>query len=98
MLEVRTKDEIMPTLSPANRNRGLWFDQEMIPYCGTRARVERHVQRIIDEPTGKMIKLNDCVVLENVVCQGMYHRFCQRGIPNYWRSAWLRTTDGRDIE
>jgi hypothetical protein len=74
----------------------MWFDPEMIPYCGTRARVDRHVQRIIDESTGKMIKLSDCVVLDNVVCQGIYHRFCQREIPTYWRSAWLRTLNGKD--
>ena len=97
-VEVRTKDEIMPTLSPENRNRSMWFDPEMIPYCGTRARVKRHVQHIIDESTGKMIKLGDCVVLDNVFCQGIYHRFCQRAIPIYWRSAWLRTLDDKDVE
>lgn len=96
LVEIRNKDEIMPTLSPENRNRKLVFDSEMIPYCGTRARVNRHVQQIIDEKTGKMIKLGDCVVLDNVVCQGKYHRFCQRGIDIYWRSAWLRTLNGKD--
>ena len=96
LVQVRNKDEIMPTLSSENRNRGMWFDSEMIPYCGTRARVDRHVQRIIDESTGKMIKLGDCVALDNVVCQGIYHRFCQRRISVYWRSAWLRPVDGND--
>ena len=38
LVEVRQKDEIMSTLSPENRNRSMWFDPEMIPYCGTRAR------------------------------------------------------------
>jgi hypothetical protein len=38
LVEIRNKDEIMPTLSPENRNRKLTFDSEMIPYCGTRAR------------------------------------------------------------
>jgi hypothetical protein len=98
LVEVRTKEEIMPTLNQENRNRGMWFDPEMVPYCGTRAQVERHVQHIIDESTGKMIKINDCVVLDNVVCQGTYHRFCQRSIPQYWRSAWLRTLNGGDGE
>ena len=88
----------MPTLSSENRNRGLWFDSEMIPFCGARARVDRHIKRIIDERTGKMIKLGDCVVLDDVVCQGIYHRFCQRGIPVYWRSAWLRPIDSQDVE
>jgi hypothetical protein len=96
LVEIRKKDEIMPTLSPENRNRNMWFDWEMVPFCGTRARENRHVQRIIDETTGKMIKLSDCVVLDNVVCQGKYHRFCQRGLDVYWRSAWLRPLNGKD--
>jgi hypothetical protein len=96
LVEIRKKDEIMPTLSPENRNRNMWFDAEMVPFCGTRARVNRNVQRIIDESTGKMIKLSDCVVLDNVSCPGIYHRFCQRGIDMYWRSAWLRKVNGKD--
>jgi len=86
----------MPTLSPENRNRKLWFDPEMVPHCGKRAPVNRHVQQIIDESTGKMIKLSDCVVLDNVGCQGIYHRFCPRELDIYWRSAWLRTLNGKD--
>ncbi len=43
-----------------------------------------------------MIKLGDCVVLDNVVCQGIYHRFCPRELDVYWRSAWLRPLDGKD--
>jgi hypothetical protein len=89
-VEVRGKDEIMATLSPENTNRGMWFDYEMVPYCGQRARVARTVDRIINESTGKMIKLSDCVVLEGVVCTGRYRRFCPRGVTPYWRSAWLR--------
>jgi hypothetical protein len=54
------------------------------------------VQRIIDESTGKMIKLGDCVALDDVKCPGSYHRFCQRGIDIYWRSAWLRPLNGKD--
>jgi hypothetical protein len=96
VVEIRKKDEIMPTLSPENRNRKLWFDPEMVPHCGKRAPVNRHVQRIIDESTGKMVKLGDCVVLDNVVCQGIYHRFCPRSLDQYWRSAWLRTLNGKD--
>jgi hypothetical protein len=96
LVEIRNKDEIMPTLSPENRNRTMWFDAEMVPFCGTRARVDRNVQRIIDESTGKMIKLSDCVVLDNVKCPGIYHRFCQRGIDMYWRSAWLRKLNGEN--
>jgi hypothetical protein len=55
--------------------------------------VQRSVDRIINENTGKMITVSDCVVLENVVCMGIYHRFCQRAITPYWREAWLRRVD-----
>jgi hypothetical protein len=92
-VKIRDKDEIMATLSPANTNRGMWFDFEMLPYCGQQARVERQVERIINEATGKMMKLSDCVVLEGVVCTGRYRRFCQRAVTPYWRSAWLRRLD-----
>jgi hypothetical protein len=90
LVEIRDKAQIMSTLSTGNTNRGMWFDYEMVPYCGQRARVERKVERIINESTGKMIKLSDCLVLDGVVCTGRYRRFCQRAITPYWRSAWLR--------
>jgi hypothetical protein len=96
VVEIRQKAEIMPTLGPENRNRKLWFDPEMVPHCGKRAPVNRHVQRIIDETTGKMIKLSDCVALDNIVCQGIYHRFCPRSLDQYWRSAWLRPVNDKD--
>lgn len=96
IVEIKSKAEIMATLGPDNRNRKMWFDSEMLPYCGRRVKVLRQVQRIIDEPTGRMIKLADCVVLDQVECLGIYHRFCRRAITPYWREAWLRrptTTD-----
>jgi hypothetical protein len=90
LVEIRPQGEIMATLSPENTNRGMWFDFEMLPYCGQQARVDRKVERIINESTGKMMKLSDCHVLDGVVCTGRYRRFCQRSITPYWRSAWLR--------
>jgi hypothetical protein len=93
LVEVRSKEEILPTLAPDNRNRGMSFDTEMLPYCGRRARVQRSVSRIINENTGKMMSVKDCVVLEDVVCRGTYHRFCQRAITPYWREAWLRRVE-----
>jgi hypothetical protein len=93
LVEVRSQAEIMETLSEVNTNRGMWFDFEMIPYCGQQARVERKVERIINEATGKMIKLADCHILDGVTCSGRYRRFCPRNITPYWRSAWLRPVD-----
>jgi hypothetical protein len=93
LVQVRSKAEIEATLNPDGRNGGMLFDGEMLPFCGTRARVARKIEQIIDEPTGKMIKLRDCLVLEDVVCQGLYHRMCPRGGLPYWREAWLRKVD-----
>lgn len=98
LVEVKSKEEILPTLSPSNRNRGLIFGIDMLHYCGRRARVLRRVERIIDEPTGRMLRLRDCIVLERVVCYSVYHGCCPRAIYNYWREAWLRRVDETRVQ
>jgi hypothetical protein len=55
--------------------------------------VLRSLDKIIDEQTGRMIHLRDCVVLDEITCMGRYHRFCPRAIYPYWREAWLRRVD-----
>jgi hypothetical protein len=96
LVEVKSKAEILATLGPDNRNRGMWFDAEMLPFVGRRARVQRHVDRILDEKTGKMIKLRDCVVLADMACMGLYRGTCTRAITPYWREAWLRRVEETD--
>ena len=93
LVEVRSKDEIMAALGPNSKNRGLVFDYEMLQFCGRRARVLKSVEKIVDEATGRMLKLRDCVILDQVTCLGRYHRFCPRAIHIYWREAWLRKVD-----
>jgi hypothetical protein len=94
LVEIKSREEIMATLGRDNNNNaGLWFDPEMVPACGRQARVERKVERIINESTGKMRKLRDCYVLEDVICTGFYRKFCQRAVLMYWRSAWLRRVE-----
>ncbi len=95
LVQVRCKEEIMATLEKSQRHRGLWFDAEMIPYCGGIYRVLRRVHHIIDEKTGKMINMkHPCIVLEGVVCKSDFHRLCPRAIYPYWRENWLkRVTD-----
>jgi hypothetical protein len=90
LVRVKSKEAIVATLDTNNRNRGMTFDAEMLKYCGRQARVLRQVNRIIDEPTGKMIELrNPCIILEDVICTSDYHRLCPRGIYPYWREIWL---------
>jgi hypothetical protein len=91
LVEVRSKEEIIATLDKSQKNRGLWFDSEMLPYCGGIYRVLRRVQRIVDEKTGKMVNMkNPCIVLEGVVCRSDFHRLCPRAIYPYWRENWLK--------
>jgi len=93
-VEVKTKEEIAATLNSAGKNRGLWFDREMLPHCGKTYRVRMRVNRLIDYGTGKMIELSsDCVKLEGVTCSGDLSTgrwFCPREIFPYWRECWLR--------
>jgi len=91
LVEVRSKEEIVATLDKSQKNRGLWFDSEMLPYCGGIYRVLRRVHRIIDEKTRKMVVMKyPCIVLEGVICKSDYHRLCPRAIYPYWRENWLK--------
>jgi hypothetical protein len=94
LVEIKSKAEIVRTLDNNNRNRGLAFDAEMVPYCGGTYRVLRRVERILNEKTGRMLTLpNDCVILEGVVCRACFSQnrlFCPRSIYSYWREIWLR--------
>jgi hypothetical protein len=98
LVRVRSKDEIMQTLNSGQRNRGLWFDVEMVPYCESgRLRVLRRVERIIDEKTGRMVRLpNPCLILDGVTCSGnlsMNRMFCPRSVYPYWREIWLERAE-----
>ncbi len=87
---VRSRQEIRQTVNRDGRNRGLSFDVEMTPYCGRSMRVQRRVNRLIDDWTGRMLDLpSDCIVLEGAVCRGLYHGLCTRRTDTYWREIWL---------
>jgi hypothetical protein len=94
LVQVKSLDEIARTLDVNQKNRGLFFDVEMIPYCGRTFRVRQRVERIINERTGAMVTFpNDCVILEDVWCRSEFSRkrlFCPRSIYSYWREIWLR--------
>ena len=75
LVQVRSKEEILATLGANQKHRGLSFDAEMLPFCGGTFRVLRRVERIIDEKTGRMIRMrNDCIVLDGVICSGQLSR------------------------
>lgn len=103
IVKVRSYQEILATLDENGTNRGMWFDAEMVPFCGGTYRVLQRVGKIINEKTGKMQQFkNECIMLEGVVCRACYakyRKFCPRGIYPYWREIWLeRVGDPQRIE
>jgi hypothetical protein len=97
LVRVKSLHDILATVDGTNRNRGLRFDVEMVPYCGGTYRVRGRVERLIDERTGSMRKLsNDCILLDGVFCRSRYsdrRLFCPRSIFSYWREIWLERVD-----
>jgi hypothetical protein len=97
LVRVKSYEEILKTLDANNKNRGLYFDAEHVPYCGGRYRVRSLVDRIVDEKTGKMMRFKTAsVVLDGVWCQACYsdrRMFCPRSIYPYWREIWLERVD-----
>jgi hypothetical protein len=93
LVRVKSYKDILATLDRGNKNRGLFFDAEMVPYCGRTFRVRARVQNFLDEKTGKMISLKTpAVILEHVWCQSRYsdcRMFCPRAIYSWWREVWL---------
>lgn len=89
-VQVRSLPEIIATLNANQRNRNLWFDREMIRYCGRRFRVVRRVDRLLDEKTGKMIEpKTPSIILDGAVCVGDYHKLCPRRDYAFFREVWL---------
>lgn len=92
-VKVKSYKEILATCNEENRNRGMFFDAEQVPYCGGTYRVHRRVTKIVNENTGRMMSMkNPCIVLEDVFCRSHYsdcRMFCPRAIYSYWREIWL---------
>ena len=93
LVRVKPYAEILKTLNYSNRNRGMLFDAEEVPYCGGTYRVLRRVDRVINEKVGKMQEMKTPgIILESVVCQSRFsscRMFCPRSIYSIWREIWL---------
>lgn len=93
MVRVKSFNFIRTTIDENYKNRGMKWDAEMVPYCGGVYRVRKRVSQIIDEKTGKMLRLkSEPIILEGVTCQSKYsdcRYFCPRSVYAYWREIWL---------
>lgn len=94
LVEVKSHDEILCTVTTELRNRGMRYNAEMTPACGRQFRVAQRVSRIIEERSGRMITMkNPCITLEGMYCQALYTPYsplCSRRSPPFFREVWLR--------
>jgi len=92
LVRVKSYPEILATLDGV-RNRGMFFDAELVPFCGGVYRVQARITRFINEKTGTMATMKTpAVILEGVWCQSRYSNcrmFCPRSIYSWWREVWL---------
>jgi hypothetical protein len=93
LVRVKTHEEILKTVDTSSKNRGMYWDAELVPYCGGVFRVLKRVNKLIIEQTGKMQEMKTpCIILDTVVCQGRYttcRMLCPKSMYPYWREIWL---------
>jgi hypothetical protein len=93
LVRIKSYEQILDTIDIRNKNHGLSFDAEMVPYCGHVYRVRARVNNFINEKTGKMLSMKvPALILEGVQCNSRYsdcRMFCPRGIYSWWREIWL---------
>jgi len=97
LVRIKSHEDILRTVNTGSRNRGLWWDAELVPYCGGTYRVAKRAQKVIDEKTGKMVHMKSpSILLDTVVCQARYspcRMFCPRSTYAYWREIWLERVE-----
>jgi len=97
LVRVKPHEEILKTVDSSNRNRGMYWDAELVPYCGKTYRVLKRVSKLIIEQTGKMQEMkNPCIILDTVVCQARYspcRMLCPKSMYPYWREIWLERVE-----
>jgi hypothetical protein len=96
-VRVLGSEAISRTLDKTSRNRGLWFDRDMVKYCGGEYRVLARVERIIDDATGRMLQMKTpSIILDEVDGTGEFLRFNAQHDYLFWRECWLEATAPSD--
>jgi hypothetical protein len=97
LVRVKAHEEILKTVDSSNKNRGMYWDAELVRYCGGTYRVLKRVTKLIDEKTAKMVEMKSpCIVLDTVVCQARYspcRMLCPKSMYPYWREIWLERVE-----
>jgi hypothetical protein len=91
IVEVRSAAEILATLDEHAALDALPFMPEMVACCGRQFRVDRRTEKICNTIGDfNSRRLHDCVLLDDVRCDGSGHDGCQAECRLYWKEAWLK--------
>ncbi|MEN6462563.1 MAG: hypothetical protein ABFC94_14500 [Syntrophomonas sp.] len=90
LVRIRSKEEILATLDQNGKLGGCSFISNMVPYCGSRHRVLKPMERYFSEIDNKVKTCKGLFILEGVTCNGET-RFghCDRSCLVFWREEWL---------
>jgi hypothetical protein len=90
LVRVRDAERIFATLDRSGKNRGLWFDRDMLKRTRQHHMVLARVERIIDDASGRMLEMKTpCIILDGVDCSGEFMSFSPQHDFPFWREAWL---------
>jgi hypothetical protein len=93
LVEVKSEEEIIATLDPHGKERGLLWMPEMRRFCGKRFRVFKRLGPILLESTGEFREVKNTVLLEGVMCDGEGFYGCTRSCFHFWREVWLKRVE-----
>ena len=96
LVQVKPLADIVATLDAQGRLDGLPWMTEMAAFCGRTLRVYRVLDKIYDYGRSRqMRRLDDCVLLIDLRCDGSAHERCEAECYLIWRSAWLEPVSVR---
>jgi hypothetical protein len=93
-VEVRSIEEILPTLDATGCLDGMPFMPEMQQFCGRRFQVYKSAHKGCDTVLPVRSRWFDDAVHLPTRCDGQGHDGCQAGCLLYWKTAWLKSVDG----
>ena len=95
LVEVRSKEEILATLTDAGRIAGMPFMPEMLQFCGQQFHVGAVAHKTCEtaKRTYQGRRLETTVHLADLRCDGSAHGGCQAACRLFWRDEWLRSAD-----
>lgn len=93
LVEIKSIDDILATLGPDRKHKGLLWMTGMRKFCGKRYKVFKRVENILLETNGDSRKMKNTVILEGVMCDGAEFGDCDRSCFHFWREVWLKRVE-----